>query len=97
MLVRLGPYRSSSNLHNDSFIITYRTRITRKSAVGPHFEEGAFPVHHVIDFSAAGGILGMVCDVTEKAVTSVAWDGREAADRVIKKSQVLVHNKKYMT
>ena len=83
MLVRLGPYRSSSNLHNDSFIITYRMRITRKSAVGPHFEEGAFLVHHVIDFSAAGGILGMVCDVTEKAVTSVAWDGIGATIRSV--------------
>ena len=38
---------------------------------------------------AVGGILGMVCDVSEKAVAGAAQDGGEQADRVVKKSQVL--------
>ena len=36
----------------------------------------------------------MVRDVTEEAVTGAARDVGEPADRLIRKSQVLVHNKK---
>ena len=79
-----NPHRSSSYLHNDNFNNTYRTKtLDYRRAVGPQFEEGAFPARHVIDFSATGGILVLVRDVTEKAVAGAAQDSMVRSKRIV--------------